>query len=384
MASANTLTGLIDNAYTAWAMVSRELTGFVRAASVDASAEKAALNQTIRTPIAATASTTSITSASYAPDSGGQTTTYVDATISKSKMVPIMWTGEEQRSVVPVYGNIQTLRFAQAFRALANEVESDLFTEAYKNASRAYGTAGTTPFASSLADAAQVRKILDDNGAPLADRALVLNTSAGANMRVLANLGVASYAGTDQTLRNGILLPVHGFEVYESGQIAQHTKGAGTGYDFAAAGEAIGQTTLTFEGGTVNSTGIKAGDILTHAGDSTNKYVVVTGSTSTSGDIVIGNPGLRVAGVDANEWTIGDSYTPNVAFSRSALKLIARAPLAPNEGDGADDRFYMTDPATGIAFEITLWKQYRQVHMEVALAWGVKAVQSEHIALLLG
>jgi hypothetical protein len=58
--------------------------------------------------------------------------------------------------------------------------------------------------------------------------------------------------------------------------------------------------------------------------------------------------------------------------------------LAPIEGDGAADRMYMTDPNTGLTFEISLWKQYRQIHIEVALAWGVKAVQSEHIALLIG
>lgn len=385
MASANTLTGLINNAYTAWDIVSRELTGFIPAATMDASAEQAAVGQTIRTPIAPTASTTSITAGAYAPDSGGQTMTYTDATISKSKMVPIMWTGEEQRSIGGVYGTIQTQRFAQAFRALVNEIEADLFVEAYTHASRAYGTAGTTPFGSSLIDMAEIRRILDDNGAPASDRAMVINTAAGAKMRTLANLGVVSYAGSDQTLRGGTLLPVHGFGVYESGQISLHTAGAGTGYDINnGSGEVVGQTTLTLDGGTVNVTGIKSGDVVTFATDANNKYMVNTGLTSASGDIVIGNPGVRATIADATEMTIGGSYTPNVGFSRSALKLIARAPLAPIEGDGAADRMYMTDPNTGLTFEISLWKQYRQIHIEVALAWGVKAVQSEHIAVLIG
>ncbi len=385
MASANTLTGLINNAYTAWEIVSRELTGFIPAATMDATAEQAAVGQTIRTPIAPTASTTSITAGAYAPDSGGQAMTYTDATISKSKMVPIMWTGEEQRSIGGVYGTIQTQRFAQAFRALVNEIEADLWVEAYTHASRAYGTAGTTPFASSLTDMAEIRRILDDNGAPPSDRAMVINTAAGAKMRVLANLGVVSYAGSDQTLRGGTLLPVHGFGVYESGQITTHTAGAGTGYDINnGSGEVTGQTTLTLDGGTVNTTGIKAGDVVTFATDSNNKYMVNTGLVATTGDIVIGNPGVRMTIADTTEMTIGGTYTPNVGFSRSALKLIARAPLAPQEGDGAADRMYMTDPNTGLTFEISLWKQYRQIHIEVALAWGVKAVQSEHIAVLIG
>lgn len=385
MASANTLTGLVNQVYTAWNIVSRELTGFIPAATMDASAEQAAVGQTIRTPIAPTASTTSITAGSYAPDSGGATITYTDASISKAKYVPIMWTGEEQRSIGGVYGTVQTQRIAQAFRALINEIETDGWTEAYTHASRAYGTAATTPFGSSLTDMAEIRRILDDNGAPPSDRALVLNTAAGAKMRVLANLGVASYAGTDQTLRSGLLLPVHGFNVYESGQITTHTAGAGTGYDINnGSGEVTGQTTLTLDGGTVNSTGIKAGDVVTFATDTNNKYMVNTGLTSTTGDIVIGNPGVRMTIADTTEMTIGATYTPNVAFQRQALKLIARAPLAPIEGDGADDRFYMTDPNTGLVFEITVWKQFRQVHMEIALAWGWKAVQSEHIAVLIG
>lgn len=385
MASANTLTGLINNMYTGWYNVSRELTGFIPASSKDASAAQAAVGQTIRTPYAPASSTVSITASNVSPDTGGQVMAYTDATISKAKMVPIMWTGEEERSLADVNNSLQTQQFEQAFRALVNEIEVDLFVEAYTHASRAYGTAGTTPFASTLGDMAQIRKILDDNGAPRSARAMVLNTAAGANMRTLANLGVVSYAGTDQTLRGGTLLPVHGFEVYESGGISAHTAGAGTGYDINnASGEVTGQTTITLDGGTVNSTGIKAGDVVTFATDANNKYMVNTGLTATTGDIVLGNPGVRMTIADTTEMTIGGSYTPNVAFNKNALKLITRAPLMPSRGDAALDRRYMTDPQTGITFEITLWGQYRQLHIEVAIAWGVKAVQSEQFAVLLG
>ena len=46
----------------------------------------------------------------------------------------------------------------QAMRKLVNEVESDV-AATYFAGSRAYGTAGTTPFASDLSDTAQLHKI---------------------------------------------------------------------------------------------------------------------------------------------------------------------------------------------------------------------------------
>jgi hypothetical protein len=361
----------------------------IPASSINAKAEEVALNQTVRVPIVpAAGANVTITPGTNPSDNGDVVMDSVDMSISKSKMQPVRWNGDEQKSLESggAYPNIQRDRFVQAMRALINEVEADLWDIAYKTASRAFGTPGTTPFASDLDGAAQMALILDDNGAPQEDRTLIINTLAASKLRKLANLSTVYAAGTDETLRQGTLLPIFNLDIKQSGQISTHTKGTGTGYGIVAAGEAVGQTTLSLDGGTVGATGILAGDHVTFSGGATdaNKYMVNTGLAAVSGDIVIGNPGLKIVKVDADAMTIGDSYTPNVAFHKQAIQLLARAPEMPQEGDAADDVMTFTDPLTGIPFQVAMYKQYRQVKYEVGLAWGVAAIKSEHIAVLIG
>ena len=43
-------------------------------------------------------------------------------------------------------------------------------------------------------------------------------------------------------LRNGMTDRIQNFAIRHSHAVGVHTKGAGTGYDFIAAGEAVGQT----------------------------------------------------------------------------------------------------------------------------------------------
>jgi hypothetical protein len=388
MGSANTLTSLIPDIYAALDVVSRELSGFIPAVSINASVAQADKGATIRIPSTAKPTPVAIAAASYAPDTGGQTISHTTMAVDQAYSVPIQWTGEEEKgfSRNGTFENVRQQQFAQAMRALINAVETDI-AELYVKASRASGTAGTTPFGADLSDVNNVRKILIDNGAQGADLSLVVDTVGGVNLRNLVHLTQANTAGSDATLRQGLLLPISGFNVYESAYVQYHTLGAGTGYDITPS-EAVGQTTLAVDGGTVNTTGVKAGDVITFAGGAlgtdVNKYIVKTGLTATSGDIIIQNPGLLIAKDTSDEITIGGSYRANMAFARSAIVLATRTPFRPAMGDAASDVIYITDPITGITFEIAMYKGYHQMHYEVGLVWGCEVVKPEHCAILLG
>lgn len=373
----NVLTGLTPTIYRALDTVSRELVGFIPSVSRDASEAMAAKDQIVRTFITQSASSVDIAPASASPESGNQTVPYVDMKITKSKMVPVQWTGEEEKAMGGQYSPILADQFAQAMRTLANEVEADL-AQLYKKASRAYGTAATTPFAAAITDSAQMRKLLLDNGAPLSNMRMVVDTAAGANLRALSNLTKANEAGTDATLRRGVLLDLNGFQIRESAGIVSHTKGAYTTGDTTGADEPVGETAIAVS----SSAGdYVAGDVIWFGTDTANKYVVKSATTSV---ITIAEPGLKVAVAKSSTVTIADAYTPNMAFDSGAIKLLARQPAMPSVGDSAIDVMVVTDPVSGLPFQIALYKQYRALHYEVGLAWGCEVIKPEHTAILLG
>lgn len=385
---ANVLTDLAADIYKAADVVAREGVGFIGACTINGDgSERAAKGDTVRAAFTNAASAVDVTEAMTIPEGTDQTVSNKTMTISKSKAVQIPWTGEDIRHVRNGAGfeTVYGAQIAQAMRTLTNLIEVDLATEAYQNSSRAYGTAGTTPFGSSLADAAEIRQILYDNGCPdLTGNGmvnLVLASTAGTNLRSLAQVTDVNRAGSSDPLRNGELLNVSGLGLRESAQVVAHTKGTGSGYLINnASGEVAGQTTLTLDTG---SGTIIAGDVLTHASDSVNKYIVNT--ALSGGDVVIGAPGLLVAAANNNAVTVGNSYTANVAFHRAALELAIRAPAVSADGtDLAVDAMTVQDPISGLVFEIRVYKGYRKTMIEVAAAWGVKAWKPEFIATLLG
>lgn len=385
---ANTLTNLAADIYKAADIVGREQIGLASSVRVNAGSERVAKDDTVRSHFTrAQTVNTSFSPSMTIPEGTDQTVDNKTLTIDSYASVQIPYTGEDKRHLdngagfETVYGD----QIKQAMRGIANKIELALWTAAYKGSSRAYGTAGTTPFASNFNDLTQVRKILVDNGCPFDGQvSCVMNSAAGANLRALAQLQKANEAGGSELLRNGQLLDLVGFIIKESAQIGSHTKGTATGIDVNfGAGYAIGDTTIVAHGS--DSGTLLAGDVVTWAND-TNKYIATTSSISgaASGNVVLNAPGLRATLADTTELTIGNNYTANLAFHRDAIELAVRPPAEPPGGDAASDKMVVVDPFSGLAFEVAMYKGYMKSMIEVRALYGVKVWKPEFVATLLG
>ena len=386
---ANTITNLTVELYNALDVVSRELVGFIPAVTADMTYERAAKGQTVRSPVAPAATASDISPAVTPPDDGDQTIGNAPMTISEARRVPVRWNGEQRRALdnngAP-YNALLRDQFAQAMRTLVNEVEADI-AALHTKASRAYGTAGTTPFgtAGDFTDASNVARIIKDNGGwSSSDMHLILDTAAGANL--VGKQSRTDVAGQDQLQRRGVLLDTAGFALRESGAVVTGGSDAITDNVTVTGANAKGATTINVTTDGTGAVNASAGDMITIAGDD-QKYVLaadVTIGNGTNGDIELQAPGLRQATSGSEAVSGVGAAARSMAFPRSAIALATRAPALPEQGDSAADRMIITDPVSGLSFEVSLYAQYRQIQYEIALAWGTAAIKPEHIALLIG
>ncbi len=384
----NVLTSLAADMYVAADVTSRELTGFIPSVSLNAGSQRAALGDVVRAAFAPTVTSAAVVPSMTIPEGTNQTIANKTMTISDREAVQIPWEGEEQMHVNngAGYETIYGLQIEQAMRTICNKIELAVSTAAYLGASRAYGTAGTTPFATQgdMTDAAEVLRILKDNGHPTGNN-LVMSTAAGARFIGLqSRYNVAGQDGVDAIQRQGILLPTAGMDLRESAQVLAPAIGTAAGYTTNAAAYAIGATSITLITG---SGTVLAGGIVNFAGDA-NKYVVATG-VAAPGVIVLAEPGLRVAiPAAATALSTVAASSRNIAFNRSAIELVVRPPAMPKVGgvylDAAIDSMTIIDPRSGLPFEVRAYVGYGKAMIDVSAVWAVKVWKSQGVAVLLG
>lgn len=382
------LSSFAENIFRARDTVLREPVGFIQNILVNSDTAAVSINGVVNSlQTALPTVNTSVTPSMTIPEGDNQTVANIPLTLNKVANVRIPLVGEDVRKLenVGAYQSTVDDMFKQAIRGLVNTIETEIGIEAYLNASRATGTVAASLFGSNFNVIADARQIVVDNGAGDSDLRAVINTLSGTKLRQLANIFQANVAGSDATVRTGRLLDLYGVGIAETRGIAAHVAGAGTGYLVnSGPGLAAGTTTIPVDGGTVNTTGIKAGDVITFAADTVNRYVVKTGITAASGNIVIQGPGLRVSIPNDNAITIGATFSGNVLFKSQAIELAMRPPAMPIGGDSASEVMTIADDVSGLVFQAALYKGYQKNMIDLTAIYGVKAWKPEAIALMLG
>jgi len=388
----NTISAILPVLQDAAAVVGREQVGFIPSCYQNMSVARAGLNQTVNYPVVPTLASASVTPA--ATSSSGTDMTVAAGTISMTnlKKVSWNWTGEQMAALrngdIAPFKDIFAQTIQQAMRTLCNEIETALWQKAYLNASRAYGiTAGTAPFATAndLTELSNLKRILDDNGAPPGDRAFVAGSDAIVNLLGKQTiLTKVNESGGEAALRQGSLGRVFGFDVYNSTPITSVTAGTGASATTNNAGYAAGATTLTLASAGTGT--LLAGDIVSFASENAAyKYVLQSGDTDVSdgGTAVLNGPGLvKAMSAATKAITVVGTSTRHIGFQKNGLHLVMRAPDTGD--DSASDTAEVQDPKSGLVFQLARYGQYMQSSWELRVLYGTAAPNSHLISVLYG
>ena len=255
----------------------------------------------------------------------------VDVVLTNQEGVPYTLTSKERTMNID---DFERQVINPAVVAIAENVNKAIL-DLYVDIPYFTGAAGTTP--DELSDLANVGKVLNNNRAPMGDRALVMDYDALAKYQALDSIVEVDKSGTNQALRQGLLGQVYGMTLAADGQVPTHTAGGYTALtDVSIGAGAAGATSITLE----STAGASSASLLKGDTFSIDGYqFVVTADTAnaSSGDIAAVSiyPALPMAfgSFPTGDVTFNDTHVANLGFHRDAFAL-AMAPL--DQANGAD------------------------------------------------
>lgn len=377
---ANTITDLLVTIMARGLPALRKAAVMPRLVRTDFSTELASKGKTVDFPLPQTQAVSDVSPSATPLTPGNVTADTVQLTLDKWKHTSFHLTDQELTQI-EARANFLPMQMEMAFKALGEQLNSDLMA-LYKDIYGYVGTAGTTPFASTVAAATDARKTLNKQLAPLDPRFGVLDPDAMANALNLAGFSSFQQSSDPNVIINGMLGRKYGFDWAEDQQVPSHTKGAAGTVLVDQADVEVGDTTVHFDGLTTKAS---AGDVFTVAGD-TQTYVVVSASdlTSTDGDMTFYPPAV-VAWANDAAVTFKATHVANLAFHRDAFALAIR-PLADSVSQllpGVVQQV-MTDPLTGIPVRVEVIRQNKQTVFDLDILYGVKTLRPELACRIAG
>ena len=281
------------------------------------------------------------------------------------------------------------LQMGEAFKSLANAINASVFST-YTGVYGYVGTAGTTPFGSSVevASATGLRKTLHEQVCPKDNRRAVLDFAAEAAALNLSPFSDAEKRGNSATKTTGELGNIFGFDWNSDDGVPTHTAGTAATIATDNAGYAVGVKSITMTYGTVG-TGLLEGDVFTIAGD-TQTYVV-SATKATAGAVTF-EPGLKIAiTTSATVVTKKATHVVNLGFHRDAFALAMRAPdagikelLGQGRAGNVMESVILGDPVTNLIMRLELIRGYKMTMWDVDCLWGTALVDPARACRLAG
>lgn len=386
---ANSLTNVMDKILARGLLALRGQTIMPSLVNSSYSTDAAEKGDTIDVPVPVAQAATAVSPGPTPPADTDNTPKKVQISLDQWYSSDFHLTDKEQAEV-DRNRHFFPMQASEAIKALASQVNTNIFSH-YTGVYGFAGTSGTTPFASTINVAGTVAKQLNDQLAPLRDRRMVIDTAAHANAIVLAPLRDASQQGTRETIMEGMIGRVMGFDWAFDQEVPTHTAGTlsdGSGRTFLinnGAGYAVGTTTVNIDNTSLTGT-LVTGDIIDFG--VTGEFYTVTGGPHTaSANAITGltfTPGLRTAVVDNQAGEAQASHTVNLAFHRDAFAFATR-PLAGEMIEGLGNVFRsMQDPVSGLVLRLEVSRQHKQTKWEFDMLWGAALVRAELAARLAG
>ena len=210
------------------------------------------------------------------------------------------------------------MQLSEAFQAMAAKINQTVFAE-YKGVYGYVGTAATIPFGSGveIVSATDLRKVLNQQKAPRANRRGMLDWDAEAQALGLAAFSDAEKIGSSDVKISGEIGRKLGFDWFADDDVPTHTAGTlgGTGSDTiikASTAHAVGVESLTTTVGATNAMALLEGDIITIAGDTQTYVVTADAAGAATTDVVVAiSPPLKVALVGSEVLSIKATHVAN-------------------------------------------------------------------------
>ncbi|HQU04306.1 MAG TPA: P22 phage major capsid protein family protein [Acidocella sp.] len=385
MAVSNTLTSVIPTLYAQGLSALRSNLVMPGLVLNDFGSEVKEKGEIIQVPLPSVMSTTAVVPAAYAPDPQniGPTT----ATIPLDTWQESAFTLTE-KEYAQVIAGVVPIQLTAAIQALAYAVNASIFNN-YIYVGNSTGTAGTTPFATTVAAATNAGVILDNQLAPIQDRVLVLNPTAYGQAEQLPNFAYALYSGDTNTVNKGVIKQKFGFDWHKDQQIPTQVAGTLTGTVTANATQAAGLTAIAVTTAASSSFAPNVGDIVTFAGDS-QTYTVLAGGVATtplgasaSGTLNIYPAKVVAIGGSPVALTLTASHVVNLAFQKQAFAFASR-PVAPQMGKDPNMHMMVPDPVSGLTMSLEIREEFHRTRVAYSMLWGTSVVRPNLACRIFG